>query len=60
MRNFDSNIIKITWSFDGDSLGITTQDGVSYIFKEISENEWNLISFTNNENNMESVEKENN
>jgi hypothetical protein len=56
---FDNNIIKITWSLDGESLGITTQDGLSYMFKEDKENEWNLVSYTNSENAMESVEKDN-
>lgn len=60
MKSFENNIIKITWSLDGESLGITTQDGNSYIFKETMENEWNLVSFTNNDNNMELVDKDNN
>lgn len=59
LKVFDNNIIKITWSLDGESLGITTQDGLSYMFKEDKENEWNLVSYTNSENAMESVEKDN-
>ena len=55
---FDNNIIKITWSLDGESFGITTQDGLSYMFKEDKENEWHLVSYTNSENAMESVEKD--
>ena len=43
---------------DGESLGITTQDGLSYMFKEDKENEWHLVSYTNSENAMESVEKD--
>lgn len=59
LKMFDNNIIKITWSLDGESLGVTTQEGLSYIFKEDKENEWNLVSYTNSENTMELVEKDN-
>lgn len=59
LKTFDNNIIKITWSLDGESVGITTQDGLSYIFKEEIENEWSLVSYTNTDNTMELVEKDN-
>lgn len=49
LRNFQSNINSIAWSLDGESLGVSTDDGISYLFKEESENEWNLISETNSE-----------
>ncbi len=60
LKSFENSITKITWSLDGESLGVTTQDGISYIFREVSENKWSLISYTNADNTvMESVEKEN-
>jgi hypothetical protein len=49
LRNFEANINRIAWSLDGESLGVSTNDGISYLFKEDSENEWNLISETNTE-----------
>ena len=49
LRNFESNINRVAWSLDGETLGVSTSDGLSYVFKEESENEWILISETNSE-----------
>lgn len=49
LRNFESNINRISWSLDGETLGVSTIDGISYIFREESENEFNLITVTNQE-----------
>lgn len=49
LRNFHTNINRIAWSLDGESLGVSTNDGISCLFKEEAENEWNLISETNAE-----------
>ena len=49
LRNFESNINRVAWSLDGETLGVSTNDGISYVFKEDTENDWILISETNTE-----------
>ena len=43
MRNFETDINRVAWSLDGETLGVATSDGYSYVFKENTANEWNLI-----------------
>lgn len=58
LKNFETNVSRITWSLDGNSLGVSTLDGISYVFKETAENCWNCVSFTNSEGVMEFNEKD--
>lgn len=57
LRNFESNINRVAWSLDGENLGVSTNNGISYLFKEASENEWVMISESNTEG---VIENENN
>ena len=43
LRNFEAEINRVAWSLDGVTLGVSTSDGFSYVFKENEANEWNLI-----------------
>jgi hypothetical protein len=47
----------LAWDENGNHLATTTSDGATYLFKEDTENEWNLVSMTNAEGVMENVKE---
>jgi hypothetical protein len=55
LRAFPSSISRLSWDENGHHLAASTHDGVVYIFKEIVEGQWDLVSMTNQEGIMEDV-----
>lgn len=60
MRRFPYAISKISWeenSNEGNHLLVSTIDGVNYLFKELTEGNWDLISMSNVDGVMDIVDE---
>jgi hypothetical protein len=47
----------LAWEENGNHLLVSTYDGTVYLFKEQTEGNWDLVSMTNSEGVMETVDE---
>jgi hypothetical protein len=53
LKRFDTNICRFSWELNGNYLAIATADGNVFVFKEITEGKFDMISQTNSEGAIE-------
>jgi DNA-binding transcriptional ArsR family regulator len=58
LKKFNCPVTCLAWDENGNHLGVTTYDGVVYLFKEDVEGSWNLVSLTNQEGVIENVKED--
>ena len=46
---FESSIVKINWDNNKHTIGISTQDGTLWIYKEVEQGKWEECNVTNSE-----------
>jgi WD40 repeat protein len=56
LRKFSSAISKLAWDENGNHLIVSTVDGTVFLFKEQTEDIWDLVSMTNLEGVMENFD----
>lgn len=60
LKKLPEKISRIAWDLNGTHLAISTDDGLVYLFKELDEDSWGLVSMSNTEGAMENVKEEEN
>ena len=56
LKKFPNQISKLEWEENGFILAVGTFDGLVYLFKELTEGQWELFSHMNADGVMEDVE----
>lgn len=55
LRKFTSSVSKLAWDENGIHLSVSTSEGTLYLFKEVTEGVWELVSMTNTDGVIENV-----
>jgi len=57
VKIFPAGIVKLALNEEGTHLAVSLVDGTCYLFQEVTESEWMLISETNQDGIIENLEK---
>ncbi len=58
LSRFESGVSSLAWDENKEYLGVSTNDGICSLYKELEQGKWILTSITNNEGFIENVKNE--